>query len=133
MSLLLQDILEYLVDNELCEAVGTDAFMDKRPDQPDTCFTIYEYEGMAEAPYETVATHRSVQLTYRAPTAAEAKVGITKAHNLIRSSLDETGVIYFNGRFTQTSIRQTPFKLLEDSNARVVYGFNMGITTEEDS
>lgn len=133
MSLLLEDMLTFLVDNGICKGLGEDAFWDKLPDSPDSCIAVFEYEGMAEMPYETDALHRSVQIVCRASTASSAKATATRVHNLIRSSLDETGKIIYNGRFTQTSIRQAPFKLNEDKKARVTYGFNLGITTSEDS
>lgn len=131
MSLLLEDVLQFVVDNGLYTGLGVDAFWDKLPDKPDTCIAVFEYSGFAEVPYET-AVHRSVQIVCREPSASLAKASATRVHDLIRSSLDETGVIYLNGRFTQTSIRQTPFKLNEDKESRVTYGFNLGITTTED-
>ena len=131
MSLLLEDLLQFFVDNNLYKGLGVDAFWDKLLDKPDSCIVVFEYTGFAEVSYEP-AVHRSVQVVCREPSASLAKASVTKVHNLIRSSLDETGVIYLNGRFTQTSIRQTPFKLNEDKESRVTYGFNLGITTTED-
>lgn len=132
MSLLLEDILQFLVDNRLYQGLGVDAFWDKMPDSPDSCVVAYEYMGFAEVPYEE-AVHRSIQIVCRETSASLAKASVTKVHNLIRSSLDETGAIYYNGRFTQTSIRQAPFKLNEDSKNRVTFCFNLGITTCEDT
>ena len=133
MSYLAQDIAAFLIANDICSALAEDVFCDKMPSAPDKCVVIFEYDGMAEVPWELDATHRSIQLACRAPSASEAKATATRIHNLIKSSLDETGRIDFNGRFTQTSLRQTPFKLNEDDNARVVYGFNLGITTSDDT
>ena len=132
MSYLLEDILEYLVQNEICTGVGTDAFWDKVPDSPDVCYAVFEYDGMPEVPYEE-AMHRSVQLICRASNSIDAKANATRVYSLIRSDLDEVGRIDFNGRFTQTTLRQTPFKMDEDEKSRVVYGFNMGITTSIDT
>lgn len=131
MSLLLEDMLQFFVDNGLYKGLAIDAFWDKLPDTPDSCIVVFEYSGFAEVPYES-ATHRSVQVVCREPSASLAKASATKAHDLIRSSLDEAGVVYYNGRFTQTSIRQTPFKLNEDQKSRVTYCFNLGVTTSED-
>lgn len=133
MSLLLEDMLTFLIDSELYEGLGVDAFWDKLPDSPDSCIALFEYQGMGEYPWETDATQRSVQLVCREPSALLAKAQVTKVHNLIKSSLDETGRIDFNGRFAQVMIRQTPFKMNEDDSSRVAYGFNMGITTSIDS
>ena len=131
MSYLLEDILQFLVDNEVYEGLGVDAFWDKLPDEPTECIVVYEYDGMPEVPYEE-AMNRSVQLICRASTSIDAKAMATRVYNLIRTSLDETGRIDFNDRFTQTYLRQTPFKMDEDEKARVIYGFNMGITTSID-
>lgn len=132
MSLLLEDILQYFVDNGICKGIGVDAFWDKLPEAPDSCIAVFEYEGMPVEPYEP-AVHRSVQVICREPSAILAQTTALRAFRLIQSSLDESGRIDFNGRFTQTSLRQTPFKLDEDESNRVVYGFNMGVTTENDS
>lgn len=132
MSLLLEDILQYFVDNGIYKGLGVDAFWDKLPEAPDSCVVVFEYPGMPIEPYEP-AVHRSVQVICREPSAILAQTAALRAFRLIQSSLDESGRIDFNGRFTQTSLRQTPFKLDEDESNRVVYGFNMGITTENDS
>ena len=103
MSLLLEDILQFLVDKKLYQGLGVDAFWDKLPDKPDTCVVAYEYSGFAEVPYEE-AVHRSIQIVCLEPSASLAKASATRVHNFIRSSLAETGVIYFNCRFTQARI-----------------------------
>lgn len=132
MSLLLEDILTELVDQGLYTGLGKDAFWDKMPAMPDRCITLYEYTGLPEVPYEE-AVHRSVQVTCRNTSASLAKTDAERVHEFIVSSLDETGRIDYNSRFTQTSLRQTPFKIDEDDNTRVIFGFNMGITTSRDS
>ena len=132
MSLLLEDILKELVAQELYTGLGIDAFWDKMPATPDRCITLYEYTGLPEVPYED-AVHRSVQVTCRNTSASLAKTDAERVHEFIVSSLDETGRIDYNSRFTQTSLRQTPFKIDEDDNTRVIFGFNMGITTSRDS
>ena len=132
MSLLLEDILTELVSQELYIDLGIDAFWDKMPSSPDRCLTLYEYTGLPEVPYEE-AVHRSVQVTCRNTSASLAKADAERVHSFIVTSLDEAGRIDFNGRFTQTSLRQTPFKIDEDDLSRVIFGFNMGITTFIDS
>lgn len=132
MSLLLEDVLEFLIENDICEELGVDAFWDKLPEEPNKCVAVFEYDGLGIEPYEK-ATHRSVQILCREPSATLAQATAMRIFNLIRDSLDETGRIDYNGRFTQTTLRQTPFKMGEDETNRVVYGFNMGVTTELDS
>jgi len=132
MSLLLEDILTELVDNALYNGMGVDAFWDKMPANPDRCISVYEYTGLPEVPYED-AVHRSVQVVCRNSSASLAKIDAERVHEFIVTRLDETGRIDFNGRFTQTTLRQTPFKIDEDDLNRVQFGFNMGITTSRDS
>ena len=131
MSLLLEDILTELVNQGIYNDMGIDAFWDKMPSSPDRCITLYEYTGLPEVPYED-AVHRSVQVTCRNTSASLAKIDAERVHEFIVTSLDETGRLDFNGRFTQTSLRQTPFKIDEDDLSRVIFGFNMGITTSRD-
>lgn len=132
MSLLLEDILTEFVDNTLYNGMGLDAFWDKMPASPDRCIAVYEYTGLPEVPYEE-AVHRSVQVVCRNSSASLAKIDAERVHEFIVTRLDETGRIDFNGRFTQTTLRQTPFKIDEDDLNRVQFGFNMGITTSRDS
>lgn len=129
MSDLLEDIITHLHNNDLCGALAEGAFIDKLPDTPDECLALFEYEGMGDVPWETDAAHRSIQLVCRATSASKAKANAWSIYDFIKQSLDEIGRVDFNGRFTQTTIRQTPFKFDEDSKARVVYGFNLGVTT----
>lgn len=124
-------MIQFFTDHNLCEGLGIDAFWDKLPDTPDNCIAIFEYTGFLEEPWEPTV-HRNVQIICRAPSAINAKANATRLHNLIKSSMDETGRIDFNDRFTQTTIRQTPFKINEDDKSRVVFGFNLGITTAID-
>lgn len=132
MSLLLEDILTELISAELYTGMGTDAFWDKMPATPDRCVVLYEYTGLPEVPYEE-AVHRSVQIVCRNSSSSLAKTDADKVHEFIVTSLDETGRFDCNGRFTQTSIRQTPFKIDEDDLGRVQFGFNIGVTTSRDS
>lgn len=132
MSLLLEDIIEFLVANKLYDGLAKDAFWDKMPDEPNRCIALFEYQGLEDLPWETDATHRSVQVVCRNSTASGAKTDVTQVYNLINSCLEEDSRIDFNGRFTQTVLRQTPFKIDEDEKNRVTYGFNMGITTSTD-
>ena len=133
MSYLLEDIIQFLADADACEGAAKDAFWDKLPDAPDECIALFEYTSEGERPWDKETMHRSVQIIFRAQTAAKAKAKATQVYNLINDSLDEAGRIDYNGRFSQTTLRQTPFKVDEDEKARVVYGFNMGITTSIDT
>lgn len=132
MALLLEDILQEFANQGFYSGLAIDCFWDKMPDEPNSCVVAFEYYSEPDVPWEDAAVHRSVQLVFRESSASLAKAAATRVYNYLRSSLDETGKLFFNGRFTQTSLRQTPFKLDEDDRGRVVYGFNMGITTARD-
>ncbi len=132
MALLLEDILTEFVSQGICEGLGVDAFWDKMPAEPSKCLCVYEYSGLPEVPYED-AVHRSVQIVCRNTSTALVKSDIERVHEFLVTSLDEAGRLDFNGRFSQVSIRQTPFKLDEDDRARVLFGFNIGITTQRDT
>ena len=132
MALLLEDILTEFVNQGLYTGLGVDAFYDKMPDMPDRCIVVYEYSGLPVVPYED-AVHRSVQIVCRNSSTTLVKTDIERVLDFIVTSLDETGRIDFNERFTQTSIRQTPFKIDEDDRTRVLFGFNIGVTTCRDS
>lgn len=129
MNPLLLDIASYLVSCGLATGDGIDVFRDTMPDKPDCLISLYEYGGDSVVLYES-AVNRSVQLTVRDTDADMARQRAWSIFDVLKSS---TAFVQFTPeRWGQVHIRQTPFLLRVDENDRVVYGFNMGITTTID-
>ena len=123
---LLLDIVMFLTDNGVVQGDGVDAFRDFTPEKPDSLVALHEYKGDPAVPYEP-SVHRSVQVTVRDKDADVARSKALQIFKLLQS--DNLIVQFTPTRWGQVHLRQTPFKIGEDKNDRVTYGFNIGITT----
>ena len=123
---LLLDIVTFLTDNNVVEGDGIDAFRDFTPEAPDSLVALHEYKGDPAVPYEP-SVHRSVQITVR---DKDADIARQKALVIFKLLTSENLIVQFTpDRWGQVYLRQTPFKIGQDKNDRVTYGFNIGITT----
>jgi hypothetical protein len=123
---LLLDIVTYLKTKEIVTDDGVDAFRDFTPEAPDTLVTLHEYQGEPAVQFES-KVHRSVQISARDKQADLAR---QKALTIYKALLSDTLIINFtDDRWGQVYLRQPPFKLSEDTNGRVTYAFNIGVTT----
>lgn len=123
---LLLDIVTFFTDNRVVQGDGIDAFRDFTPEAPDSIVVLNEYKGESAIQYEPIA-HRSVQVVVRDKDADIARQRALQAYELLRS---ENLIVNFTpSRWGQVYLRQPPFKLGIDSNDRVSYCFNIGVTT----
>lgn len=126
---LLLDIVTYLTTQGAVEGDGIDTFRDFIPEKPDNIVAITEYTGSPTVPYEP-AVHRSVQVSVRNLSADKARVKALEIFKLMQS--DNLIVDFTPERWGQVYLRQPPFRSKTDSSDRVIYSFNMGITTTVD-
>ena len=125
-SPLLLDIITYLTDNDAVKGDGIDAFRDFSPEEPDNIVVVTEYSGSPQVPFEPLV-HRSVQVSVRNISADMARRKALEIYKLLQS---ETKRIDFTPeRWGQVSLRQTPFRMNTDTQDRVTYCFNIGVTT----
>lgn len=124
MSILQEDIIAYLIDNGMPYTLAANAFWDKMPAAPNSCLAVIEYDSRPTE-YVESAVSRSLQIAFRENTAVEARAKAMQAYIFITSDMSEAGAIRFNDRFAQVTVRETPFKMDEDVNGCVVYGFNI--------
>lgn len=128
MSLLLT-LVEYLVERGICIGDGEDCYRDFMPEEPDHAVVLHEYNSDDLSQF-TDQVHRSVQIKVRdrdATVAREKAVAVCKA---FRSNREDRRIDFSDTAWGQVYVRQTPFKLLQDEAGRVVYCFNLGITTD---
>lgn len=129
MAALLLDIVTYFTNKQLIAGDGVDAFRDFKPETPDNIISVHEYAGDPVSVFMDEA-HRSVQVLVRdknANTARERALALCKA---LKADMKEDGRIDFTAeRWGQVYIRQAPYKISQDESDRVLYGFNLGITT----
>lgn len=123
---LLLDIVTFLADNGVVQGDGVDAFRDFTPEAPDSLVALHEYKGDPAVAYDP-NVHRSVQITARDKDADVARQKALKIYKLLTS--DNLIVQFTPDRWGQVYLRQPPFKIGQDDNDRVTYGFNIGITT----
>lgn len=123
---LLLDIITFLADNGVVQGDGVDAFRDFTPEAPDSLVALHEYKGDPAVAYDP-NVHRSVQVTARDKDADVARQKALKIYKLLTS--DNLIVQFTPDRWGQVYLRQPPFKIGQDDNDRVTYGFNIGITT----
>lgn len=123
---LLLDIVTFLADNGVVQGDGVDAFRDFTPEAPDSLVALHEYKGDPAVAYDP-NVHRSVQVTTRDKDADVARQKALKIYKLLIS--DNLIVQFTPDRWGQVYLRQPPFKIGQDDNDRVTYGFNIGITT----
>jgi hypothetical protein len=123
---LLLDIVTFLADNGVVQGDGVDAFRDFTPEAPDSLIALHEYKGDPAVAYDP-NVHRSVQVTARDKDADVARQKALRVYKLLTS--DNLIVQFTPDRWGQVYLRQPPFKIGQDDNDRVTYGFNIGITT----
>lgn len=123
---LLLDIVAFLADNGIVQGDGVDAFRDFTPEAPDSLVALHEYKGDPAVFYDP-NVNRSVQITVRDKNADVARQKALDIYKLLTS--DNLIVQFTPDRWGQVHLRQTPFKIGQDNNDRVIYGFNIGITT----
>ena len=123
---LLLDIVTFLADNKIVQGDGVDAFRDFTPEAPDSLVALHEYKGDPAVFYDQ-NVNRSVQVTVRDKDADVARQKALYIYKLLTS--DNLIVQFTPDRWGQVHLRQPPFKIGQDNNDRVTYGFNIGVTT----
>lgn len=123
---LLLDIVAFLADNKIVQGDGVDAFRDFTPEAPDSLVALHEYKGDPAVFYDQ-NVNRSVQVTVRDKDADVARQKALDIYKLLTS--DNLIVQFTPDRWGQVHLRQPPFKIGQDNNDRVTYGFNIGVTT----
>lgn len=123
------DIATYLDAQLASVTLGTNLFVGRMPDSPDTCVTLYEYGG--GVPDNTmggglpVLENPSLQVAVRAASYATAESLIQSIWLTLEGVIDET---LTSTRYNRISAIQSPFPLDRDSADRVVFVQNFDVT-----
>lgn len=128
---LLSDMLTFFTHNGCIQGEGVDAFMDFAPNEPNDIVVLYEYKGDHVSQFDPIV-HRSVQVTVRSRSSGTAHDKIWQLYHLLATQSENRVVTFTDDRWAQVYVRQTPFKIDTDENKRVIYGFNVGLTTTTD-
>lgn len=123
---LLLDMVLFFKSAGLVKGDGIDAFRDILPNSPDNCVSLVEYAG-SPSTMGVELVNRSVQVSVRDSSANAARA---KALLLFKSLQSDNAFVRFTpDRWGQVYLRQTPFRLKVDTQNRIVYAFNVGVTT----
>lgn len=125
---LLEALIGYGVAHGALKGDGIDSFRDFTPPNPDSVVVFHEYAGDPISPF-TDAVHRSVQVKVRDKNAEAARAKALQVLGLFKSNTENLRVDFSKDLWGQVYIRQMPFKLTHDESDRVIYCFNLGITT----
>ena len=126
---LLIDVATY-VDSQLVSLIlGTNLFVGRLPESPDTCAVLYEYGGTP--PDNTMGTalpsleNPSLQVLVRAANYASAQTLIQSIWVVLEGVVDTT---LSGTRYNRISANQSPFPLDRDSVDRVLFVQNFDVT-----
>lgn len=125
---LLECLVTYGVSKGVLVGDGIDSFRDFMPDTPDNVVVFHEYAGDPVSQF-TDAVHRSVQIKVRNKNATDARNKVVALAGIFKSASESLRIDFTESLWGQVYIRQTPFKLSQDTSDRVTYCFNLGITT----
>lgn len=125
---LLEALIAYCVSKGILVGDGTDSFRDFMPDTPDNVVVFHEYAGDPVTPFMS-SVHRSVQVKVRNTDSSAAKTKAWMIFNAFKAETESLRVDFSDGLWGQVYLRQTPFKLSQDTGDRITYCFNLGITT----
>lgn len=127
MADLLLDLTAYIQSKGV---VGqTPIFSDFSPSTPDSVVVLAEYSGTPS--FASEACVRSVQVMVRDRDAELARQKAWEIYKVL--NVPEDRIIYFTAsRWAIVIPRQTPFKIGVDEQNRILWGFNIAVTTYED-
>ena len=125
---MIRDIGTYLVAQGLANGIGTDVFLDTRPDKPDDVISIFEYPGPPSTIQDDLS--RRVQIMVRSISYASSRAKAWAIFNLL--DRPDSRTITVNGRRGWFKALQQPHKLDIDANNRVIFVFNLEVLTSRD-
>ena len=126
---LLELLIEYCVSNGALVGDGVDSFRNFMPEAPDDIVVFHEYASDAPLPSFTEHVHRSVQVRVRGTSDEIARSKALELYKLFIAETEDLKVDFSVDTWGQVYIRQLPFKFDQDKSNRVIYCFNLGITT----
>ena len=128
MGDLLEQIINHLIAGGFASAKDVDIFKDYSPEDPDNCIVVYEYNGSPVA-RGTNMNVRAIQIVCRNLKAKEAKLLSWNIYNYLYK---QDYFIAFGARKCLIALRNTPIKTGVDEKNRLLWAFNLAITTNFD-
>jgi len=126
---LLDDLGTYLASQVGTLTLGTNLYLGRMPDEPDTCVALYEYGG--DAPVNVMGgdsmppvEQPRIQILTRASGYSSARTLALECWTAVEAVLNESlsGTLYH-----RVSANQSPFPLERDSRDRVLFAQNFRV------
>jgi len=126
---LLDDLGTYLAAQVGTLTLGTNLYLGRMPDEPDTCVALYEYGG--DAPVNVMGgdsmppvEQPRIQILTRASGYSSARTLALECWTAVEAVLNESlsGTLYH-----RVSANQSPFPLERDSHDRVLFAQNFRV------
>ena len=126
---LLDDLGTYLAAQVGTLTLGTNLYLGRMPDEPDTCVALYEYGG--DAPVNVMGgdsmppvEQPRIQILTRASGYSSARTLALECWTAVEAVLNESlsGTLYH-----RVSANQSPFPLERDSRDRVLFAQNFRV------
>lgn len=122
------DLANFLDTAQASLTLGTNLFIGRLPDSPDTCVVLYEYGG--SAPDSLMGTglpaiqNPAVQVVVRSASYAAAETLATTCWTTLEGIVNQTltATLYY-----RVSAIQSPFPLERDSQDRIVFVQNFDV------
>ena len=126
---LLDDVGTYLAGQVGSLTLGTNLFLGRMPDEPDTCVALFEYGG--DAPVNTMGSDAMppveqprIQILTRASGYSSARTLAISCFAALEAVLNES---LSGTRYHRVAANQSPFPLERDSRDRVVWAQNFRV------
>lgn len=126
---ILEDIAALIDSSSTTFTLGTNLFMGRLPDSPDTCCAVYQYGG--EEPMNVMGgdsmpplEEPRVQVLVRATGYATAQSTATTIWTYLETVLNEN---LSGTRYLRISAVQSPFPLERDAQDRVIFAQNFRV------
>lgn len=128
MGDLLDAIINFIIAAGKASVKDTDIFKEYASKDPNDVIILYEYAGSAPAPFTNMSV-RSIQVVVRSKQSQTAKTKSWGLYNLFHKS---DSFIIIGARKCLIEMRNTPIKIGVDSTDRILWAFNMALTTNLD-
>jgi hypothetical protein len=129
---LLEGLAGLLISKGIYARLGTDIFLDGKPDTPARACCLFEYAG---SPVEPGADclDRKVQILTRDSSYAAAKAKAWAIFSILAKPEDPEDILQLDAdRWAVVSALAPPVKLEEDDKKRTVFVCNYIVTTQKD-
>lgn len=130
MANLLEDLANFLIAGQYAVGIGTDLFLNNRPDQPDNILCLYEYNGTASDLADI--GNRRIQCVVRTTSEEVTRVRINAIFKAFREHSAQIEDELIGVRWIKFTPLTTPARLYQDEHQRTLYSFNLSCVTTID-